>query len=137
MKAMAKKFVTTAVIVAFLVSAFAAVNPVQALSGYLQGSQGLDWQYYIVEWNNAYWSPTLKGPLVNGNDGGQPSSRSFGYSLDLDPDGATIGYPDLCASLGSFTMDGSPDKTYSWQIPKGNDAQGNKIYEQVEMYRYK
>ena len=103
--------------------------------GYAPGTQGLEFQFNSVYFNGQYYS--------NNESHGNPSSMSFGYTMDFDPDMATQGYSDLCASQQSLTVDQEVEpKSYVWNykvetgkiLPNGTIVD---VYKQFEMYRYK
>ena len=103
--------------------------------GYLTGAQGLEPQFNSVYFDGKWWSNTEKS--------GNPSSMSFGYSMDFDPDVATDGYPDLCASQQPITVQTDMEpKSYVWnyKVETGKTLENGTIvdvYKQFEMYRYK
>lgn len=103
--------------------------------GYLTGTQGLEPQFNSVYFDGKWWSNT--------ETSGSPSSMSFGYSMDFDPDLAVDGYSDLCASQQPITIQGDMEpKSYVWnyKVETGKTLENGSIvdvYKQFEMYRYK
>lgn len=102
--------------------------------GYLTGTQGLETQFNSVYFNGKWYSNT--------ETSGSPSSMSFGYSMDFDPDLVVDGYPDLCASQQPLTIQTDMDpKSYIWNYKVGSKTLSNGTivdeYKQFEMYRYK
>ena len=108
--------------------------------GYLSGTQGLEPQFNSIRWKNAWWSATEKGASIWDNS--FPSSQSFGYSMVFDPDGATVGMPDLAATTQTLTRDPDEPVRYSWIVPIGSPttlSNGTIVQKatQFEMYKYK
>lgn len=102
--------------------------------GYLTGTQGLEPQFNSVYFNGKWYSSS--------ETSGSPSSMSFGYSMDFDPDVATDGYPDLCASQQPITIQTDVEpKSYIWNYKVGSKTLANGTivdeYKQFEMYRYR
>ena len=119
--------------------------------GYLTGTQGLEAQFHSLHWgtqdipSDTWWSSNEhpSEPLYyKDNNPVYPSSLSFGYSMDFDPDGSSIGMPDLLASQQPFTVDTDVEpKRYIWNYKVGTKTLANgtivDAYKQFEMYRYK
>jgi hypothetical protein len=103
-------------------------------TGYLTGTQGLEPQFNSVYFDGKWWSSS--------ETSGSPSSMSFGYSMDFDPDLVADGYPDLCASQQPMTVqtDVAPI-SYVWSYKVGSKTFENGTiadeYKQFEMYRYR
>jgi hypothetical protein len=102
--------------------------------GYETGFQGLERQFNSVYFDGKWYS--------NSETSGTPSSMSFGYSMDFDPDATTGGYPDLCASQQPITVQTDMEpKSYVWNYKVGSKTFENGTiadeYKQFEMYRYK
>ncbi len=108
--------------------------------GYLTGTQGLAPTFDSLKWKGSYWSINETGPSTH--DTAVPSTRSFGYSMDFDPDESLEAMPDLCGSQQPITVqtDTEPVK-YSWQILNGSKTFANgtiaDVYTQFDMFRYK
>lgn len=112
--------------------------------GYLSGTQGLDVQFNSLYFSNYWWSATEQGPpnSVASHNTATPAIKSFGYSMDLDPDGRDRGMPDIMAETQTMTRDSdTPMDTYSWRVPvRQITLQNGSImtqYKQYEMYRYR
>jgi hypothetical protein len=102
--------------------------------GFLAGVQGLEPQFDSVYFDDKWWSSS--------ETSGSPSSMSFGYSMDFDPDAATDGYPDLCASQQPITVQTDVEpKKYVWDYKVGSKTLANGTivdeYKQFELYRYR
>jgi hypothetical protein len=102
--------------------------------GYLSGAQGLEVGFNSVYFDGKWYS--------NIETSGTPSSMSFGYSMDFDPDVVSDGYPDLCASQQVITVQTDMEpKSYIWNYKVGSKTLDNGTivdeYKQFEMYRYK
>ena len=111
--------------------------------GYLTGTQGLEPQFNSVFWMDNWFSTTEQPsqPIDKVNNF-YPSSLSFGYSMDLDPDGSSSGMSDLCASQQPITVDSDVEpKSYVWNYKVGSKTLENGTivdeYKQFEMYRYR
>ena len=151
MKKQTKAIAATLLI--FVVAALLAAGSLKLLSlpGYLTGTQGLQADFNSVHWGtqdlpaDTWWSASEKPskPLFYRRDQPVwPSMLSFGYELDFDPDGASIGMPDLCATQQPFTVDMDVEpKSYVWNYKNGSETLANgttvDVYTQFEMYRYK
>lgn len=108
--------------------------------GYLTGTQGLQPEFNSIFWHNAYWSPTEIGTPIYGSV--QPSSLSFGYSMSFDPDEATKGMPNFCASQQPITIQTDTEpKQYTWNYKVGSKTLANGTivdeYKEFTMLRYK
>ena len=106
----------------------------QTFPGYLTGTQGLETQFNSVFFDGKWWS--------NNEKSGSPSSMSFGYDMDFDPDAASDGYPDLCASQQPITVQTDMEpKSYVWNYKVGSKTFDNGTiadeYKQFEMFRYR
>jgi hypothetical protein len=102
--------------------------------GYLTGTQGLEPQFNSVYFDGKWYSNT--------ETSGTPSSMSFGYSMDFDPDDKSVKYPDICASQQPITIQTDMEpKSYIWNYKVGSKTLENGTivdeYKQFEMYRYK
>jgi hypothetical protein len=134
-----KKLVLTAVLIGIIVisvSAGIALHPMDV--GYMQGTQGLDFQFHSVRRNGEWWSATERGSPTYGDV--YPSVRSFGAGMVLDPDHAEKGMPDLCGNVGGFQLvDPENPVPYIWQVKTGTTVQNGQtmdVYKQYAMYRY-
>ena len=106
-------------------------------TGYTQGSQGMNFAFDSVYWNNAWWDSSHHG--TSPADPSAPSSLDFSSQLNLNPDSANAGMPALCGTFGTFYTDLNNqtglNRNYTWQIQNGTDSTGNAIYEQYQMSR--
>ena len=108
--------------------------------GYLTGTQGLEPQFNSVYFDGTWWSTTEYRTITGRN---APSSLSFGYSMDFDPDDAQGWMPDLCGSQQPMTVDtdvGPKSYVWNYKVETGKTLANGTIvdvYKQFEMYRYK
>jgi hypothetical protein len=134
------------VIVGVCIIALFTVTQLQPMEiGYLSGTQGLEPQFNSVKWHNSWWSATEKGsgcylsrttlkPV-------EPSSRSFGFTMQFDPDDTQGGMPDLCASTQTLTQESDAPVVYSWSVPAGSKTLSNgtivQVTKQFDLYKYR
>lgn len=131
---------------------FLVFSPLKPFSiGYLTGTQGLQAEFHSLHWgtqdlpSDTWWSNTERPdkPLYYRRDQPVwPSLLAFGYEMTFEPDGASIGMPDLCATQQPFTVDMDVEpKSYVWNYKVGSETLANgtivDVYKQFEMYRYK
>jgi len=108
--------------------------------GYLTGTQGLEAQFHSVYFENGWWSHNESRQL---SGRGSPSSLSFGYSLNFDPDDSSDWMPNLCGSQQPITMDADIEpKTYSWNYKVESDKTLSNgtivdVFKQFELFRYR
>ena len=132
-----KKLLVVAGVAVLVLVLFVQVQPLDI--GYLSGAQGLEPQFHSVYWHNSYWSSTEKGESPYGDVAS--SSRSFGFSMQFDPDETQKGMPDLCASTQTMTRESDVPVAYTWEVPQGTTTLPNgttvRVAKQFEMYKYR
>src|SRR3990170_3573359 len=96
--------------------------------GFNTAYQGFQIEANSVNYNGVYWGLNNEKPTPS-----SPSSMSFGYTMDFDPDSKDSGMPDLMFEQQPMTaIKGEPD---SWQILVASDGAAD-TYEQFTMYEY-
>lgn len=141
--------VAVAAMVVIVLLVFAQSNSLSI--GYLSGTQGLEPQFHSVRWNGVWWSSSESGKSLytkysnylklTNPVASSASLRSFGYSMQLDPDESQGGMPDLCASTQAMTRDSDTPVSYSWTVNQGTKTLGNgtvvQVVKQFELYKYR
>jgi len=133
-----KNKILVTIIIAILGLSFLAsgsqLAQVTGPTGFNQGTQGLDFTWAGVLYNNQLWSAGHYPP-----GSGTTSPTTFGgASLSFSPgnQGNAANGPALCGQVGAWTPTSTtPDQTIPWNITQVN-ADGSKTVTQVEMYRY-
>jgi len=142
------KYLTIGILAFLLLIVAVVVGPISmgAISsiGFTQGTQGMNWEFDSVYWQDSWWSRTEHGtaPLIYAARTGlysrTPSALEFGHTLNLNPDDPNKGFPTLAGTFGTFYAyaNNSRNDVYTWQIPVGkNPSTQETIYRQYQMQR--
>jgi hypothetical protein len=96
-------------------------------TGYISGFQGLNAEFAAVKWQGSWWSSTEQPRNW------QPSVKTFGGNLLLDPDQAQDGWCDLGATQRAITLTQAAIEPYEWTVNLDSVTQAKFRMEKVEL----